>query len=224
MKSNHIILYIIVAVSVMTATCNKYEAFTGTKSITGYAYLTDGVSNAAPVALANQKIALNVGADTSNYQYEVKTDEAGYFAFNGLSEKENYVVFTRYTKGGVEYAGAVKVAKTQIENTGAKITLNVSPVYGNGMFILFADTLNGALPNLPFRVYTSRLAASVDSVKYASHDTVTNAEGNFSLYNIKPVKYYFVARDTIAGIGYKVFDSTTVPATGIIKDTVYLKR
>jgi hypothetical protein len=138
------------------------------------------------------------------------------------NNNKNYQSFG--TQTGAQILKRNGVGKSELDDEKETIKLEIIPSHTNGMFILFADNLGGPLSKQPFRVYTSKVAAMVDSAKYATHDTVTSDQGTFMLFNVKPVKYYFVAKDTFAGIGYKVFDSTSVPGAGIIKDTVYLKQ
>ncbi|THU40371.1 hypothetical protein FAM09_10920 [Niastella caeni] len=224
MKSIQTYIYSILLTCFTVAACNKYKAFSGESTISGHAYLVDNVSGALPVPLTNQTIYINTGTDTSTYLFQVKTDEVGFFTFNALSDKEDYTIFTRSIKEGIEYKGAKGVGKSELEDERETIKLEVVPSYTNGMYVLFVDNLGGPLPKQPFRVYTSKVAAMADSAKYATHDTVTSDQGAFILFNVKSVKYYFVAKNTFAGTEYKLFDSTSVPASGIKKDTIYLKQ
>jgi hypothetical protein len=215
--------YIFLVIVLFSVACNKYKSFNGEGTITGYAYLADSITDGLPVPLTNQTVYLNTGGDTSSYFYQVKTDQAGFFSISSLSGEKDYILFTRLLKNDIEYKGAVKVPGSDVSKTG-KVTLNVYPSYINGMSVLFTDTLGGIFPGLPFRIYNSRLAATADSVKYAFADTLTSTKGLFSIFNIKPAKYYFVAKESIGGLPLKIFDSVTVASTGIKKGNVYLKQ
>lgn len=222
MKTTQIIFWL--AIGILILACNKYKTFNGEATISGYAFLKDEGLATGSVPLPGQTIYLNTGNDTSTYIMATKTDQAGFFSFASLSHKKDYIVFARFLKEGLEFKGSVAVQGSKLEDDVENVTLTASPLYTNGMIVLFSDELGGPLPNLPFRVYGSKLAAEVDSAKYAYYNKVSSNQAMFSQFNIRPMKYYFVAHDTIAKVPYKIFDSVTVATTAIARDTVYLKK
>ncbi|MDF2190188.1 hypothetical protein [Paraflavitalea sp. CAU 1676] len=222
MKS--ITVYIILVACISLAACNKYDSFGGEASLTGYAFLKGAESEDVKTPMADQTIYLNTGNDTSTYVIATKTDKSGYFSFNFVCEDKAYIIFTRYLKDGTEYVGAKKIEGGEF--SGDKVvrtTLEVSPSYLNGMYVQFTDTLGGLLPNLPVRIYRSKVAADVDSVKYAVYDTSTKTTGIIALYNINKGKYYFVGKDSIKGKALRVFDSVEVKDNEIARKTMQLK-
>lgn len=216
--------YIVLAACVILAACNKYNSFGGDATLTGYAYLVGGSSEELRSPLADQTIYLNTGNDTSSYVIATKTDKSGYFAFNFVCEDKTYIVFTRYLKDNIEYSGARKIESSAFNgDKTARTTLEVLPSYINGMYVKVTDSLGGLLPHLPVRIYSSKMAAGVDSVKYAAYDTTSGAAGTIALYNINKGKYYLVGKDTIGGKALRLFDSVDVKASGIERLTAQLK-
>lgn len=217
-------VYIVLTACVILAACNKYDSFGGEATLTGYAYLMGSSSEELKRPLADQTIYLNTGNDTSSYVLATRTDKSGYFSFNFVCEDKTYMIFTRYLREAIEYTGAKKIESSAFDGDKiAHTTLEVLPAYLNGMYVRFTDSLGGLLPHLPVRIYSSKMAAGVDSVKYAAYDTTSGATGTIALYNINKGKYYFVAKDTIGGKALQLFDSVDVKDAGIERLTAQLK-
>ncbi|WP_276484470.1 hypothetical protein [Paraflavitalea pollutisoli] len=217
-------VYIIMAICLLLAACDKYDSFGSEATLTGYAYLTGSSSEVLKTPLADQTIYLNTGNDTSSYVFATKTDKSGYFSFNFVCEKKPYIVFTRYLKDNIEYIGAKRIESGEFnDNKVVRTTLDIAPAYLNGMYVQFTDTLGGLLPNLPIRIYRSKVAAVADSVKYAAYNINTQSNGVIALYNINLGKYYFVGKDTIQGKALRVFDSVDVKESGIERLTAKLR-
>jgi hypothetical protein len=146
----------------------------------------------------------------------------GAFSIPALKNDQPYVLFSRFTKNNTEYAGAVKFQGGE-PNGMIRVVLNVYPSYYNGMSVLFTDLAGGAIPNLPFRLYTSRVMAVYDSLAYAYVNTTSSINGRYNRYNLNAAKYYVVSSQVIGPTTLKIFDSLTVPLFGVTKATVILK-
>jgi len=208
---------------VLLTSCKKdqYKAVNGDVTLTGYLYLTDTVNNSFPVPVAGQKIYLNTGSDSSTYIYQATTDQAGKYSIPFLKEDETYVLFTRYINNNIEYEGVKKITTAAGGNV-IYADLTIYAKFTNGLSILFTDTLNGPLPNLPFRLYSSRVAAQYDSALYAVVSASSDINGKYSKLNIAPAKYYAVASKTIGPLTLRVFDSVIVAGRGIARKTMLL--
>lgn len=202
---------------------DKYTGFSGDVILKGSAYIVDSTISSVPVPLAGRRLFLATDRDTSTYLYQCNTDSAGQFIISSLKDKSDYTLFTHFVGNGTEYAGAISfTAAGSGTSKTMTITLDVTPHYQNGMSILITDIYGGPLSNLPFRIYTSRLIALVDSTQYAYVNSKTNANGRFAQYNIPTGWYYIVSKDTVSGNALKVFDSVNVLATGIAPRTPVL--
>lgn len=209
---------------VLSASCqkDKYQAVNGDVTLTGYVYLADTVNLSFPVPLAGKQIYLNLGSDSSTYNYKAVTDSAGKYSIPFLRNDKDYILFTRYINTGFEYEGVQKVNGGAINNI-ISVDLYVQPKFSNGIALLFTDTLNGLLPNLPFRLYKSRLAAQYDSVLYAVAVTTSDINARYSKLNISPAKYYAVASKTFGTLKLQVFDSVTISGNGLFRKTMQLR-
>lgn len=222
MKSSCIIISTVLAV-VLLASCKKdqYGTLNGDTTLKGYAFLQDTIGHTSAQPLVKQKVYLNAGNDISAYLYETTTDSAGRFSISSLKENESYVLFTNYISGGIEYKGFVTFETG--ENTQVEKNLDIFASYVNGLSLLFTDNFGGRLPNLPFRLYTSRVAATYDSTIYAVVNLQSDINALYKKTNLTPVKYYVVSQKVIGPATLKIFDSVTAPITGIIRDTMVLK-
>lgn len=94
--------------------------------------------------------------------------------------------------------------------------LNISPVYINGILLNFKDALGTGLSSAKFRLYTSKEAAAVDSVKKSFLNATADASGHFTLFNISANTYYIFATDSIGTKRINALDMIVVPATGLV--------
>lgn len=215
-----IILFLFI---VLVTGCDKYDAVNGNTQLTGYVYQADTINNKFPVPMAAQKIYLNLGTDSSTYIYQATTDAAGKYSIPFLKNDETYVLFTRFMSNGYEYEGVQRIHGGAV-NDIIYTDLTVHQKFTNGLSVLFTDSLGGPLPGLPFRLYSSRIAAQYDSVIYAVTNTVTDANGRYSKLNTSPAKYYAVASKIIGPVTMRVFDSITVAPTGLARRTFALRQ
>lgn len=215
-----IILFFIV---VLLIGCEKdqYKGVSGNVTLTGYVYLADTINNTFPVPLAGRKIYLNSGSDSSTYIYQATTDSGGKYSIPFLQNDKAYVLFTRYISNGKEYEGVKKIDGGAI-NDIIYADLTVHAKFTNGLSLLFTDSLNGLLPNLPFRLYTSRIAAQYDSVMYAVTVASSDINARYSKVNIAPAKYYAVASKVIGPLTMRIFDSVIVTSNGLTRKTMLL--
>ena len=188
------------------SSCDKEKQFSGMVVLSGNVQLVDTAEFAAP--LPGITLYLNTGSDTTTYEWQTQCDSTGKFTIPSLDQNTPYVLFTQYSKNGLMYSGAIKF-KTGGSNTFNTI-LNVYPVVYNELALSFVDSVKGLIPNLPFRVYSSRTAATVDSIKYAVLSARSNGNGYYYQYNFTPGYYYIVAHDTLNGVSRLAFDSLTV--------------
>jgi hypothetical protein len=209
-------LICIVGVLLLSA-CNKYKDFDGDGRVSGHARIVGDLSDVAAIPAAGKTLYINPGADSSTYIAQVVTDSAGAFTLSSVKGGQ-YIVYTRYLQGNVEYQGSVSVTAGS-----SNVVLNIYPVYTNGISILFTDSLGGPVSRLPFRLYTSAVAASVDSVSYASQSGVSDVNGKYNAYNIATMKYYIVAKDSIGPLHRKILDSIPADANKMVSKTVVLK-
>ncbi|WP_448635177.1 hypothetical protein [Pedobacter panaciterrae] len=72
-------------------------------------------------------------------------------------------------------------------------------------------------------MYTSKLAATVDSTKFATINDKTDKNGYFIRYNLVADKYYIVAKEVIAGYTYNVLDSFNIKKGDLFKKEIELK-
>jgi len=216
------IILLFVVVLLMSCEKDQYQSVSGDVSLTGYVYLADTINNTFPVPLTGQKVYLNLGSDSSTYIYQVTTDAAGKYSFPFLKNDKDYILFMRYINNGIEYEGVKKISGGSNNNI-IYADLTVQAKFTNGLSILFTDVLNGPLPNLPFRLYSSRIAAQYDSVLYAVASTSSDINGRYSKTNIPPLKYYAVASKIIGPLTLRIFDSITVNPTGLARKTMQLQ-
>lgn len=200
---------------------DKYNGLNGDTTLSGYLYLSDTVNYSIPIPLAGKQVYLNLGADSSTYNYTAITDSAGKYSVPFLRNDKGYVLFTRYVSNGLEYEGVQKINGGANNNIISE-NLYVQSKFTNGIALFFTDSLNGPLPNLPFRLYTSRIAAQYDSVLYAVTVSTAGINARYSKLNIAPAKYYAVASKTIGSLNLHVFDSVTVNNDGLSRKTIQL--
>ncbi len=208
---------------VVTGSCKKdhYKSLSGQNTLTGYVFLRDTINFSSVTPLAGQKLYLNTAGDTASYIYETRSDSAGLYSIPSLQSDEDYILFTRHINNEVEYKGAVRFRGGTQENV-IRLDLEVYASQFNGISLLFTDATTGILPNLPFRVYASRLAAMYDSTAFASINASSDRFGQYSRYNLAAVKYYVVSSKSIGPDSYSVFDSVIVPSAGIARATIKL--
>jgi hypothetical protein len=216
------ILFLFLILALTSCEKDQYHQVSGNIKLTGYVYLADTINTNFPAALAGQKVYLNLGSDSSSYVYEATTDQAGKYSIPFLQSDKTYVLFTRYMNSGVEYEGVKKVSGGA-SNDIIYADLTVYAKFTNGMSLLFTDILNGPVPNLPFRLYSSRVAAQYDSVLYAVAATSSDINGRYSKTNVAPARYYAVASKVMGPLTLRVFDSVTVTAHGLERKTMKLQ-
>jgi len=202
----------------LLSACNKYKDFNGDGRVSGHARIVGDLSDVAAIPAAGKTLYINPGTDSSTYIAQTVTDSAGTFTLSSLKRDQSYIVYTRYLQGNVEYQGSVSVTAGS-----SNAVLNIYPLYTNGISIRFTDSLGGPVSRLPFRLYTSPVAASVDSTLYASVSASSDVNGKYTAYNIATVKYYIVAKDSIGLLHRKVLDSISADPNKIIPKTVILK-
>ncbi|PZF71878.1 hypothetical protein DN068_17645 [Taibaiella soli] len=201
--------------------CNKYAAYSGTGKITGYIKMIDETTSSIPSPLGAVTVFLhnNKSNVTSSYEYETVTDDAGYFSVSNLDSKASMRVFVRFTKDGVEYASDTTVT---VENAGL-ITMYVRPKYTNGLVLHFSDSTGGSFSNVAFRIYTSGIAASMDSSAYAFINTRSDSDGNYRVFNLQPQIYYIVAKDSFGANLIGVNDTVLITSDQVRFKNVPLK-
>lgn len=201
--------------------CDKNKEFDGRTTLTGRLYLADSINQSVPTPIARQKVYVNTGNDTSTYVYILTTDSTGSFSIPSVDGSKTFILFSNFTRNGVSYRGATKLSGSRSDKllTG---DVYVYPAFTNGAVVLFTDPFGTPVTNLPFRLYTSRSAALVDSLKNASLDTVSNSRGQFERYNANPVSYYIVSKKIFGTDTLKIFDSITIPPIGINRKKVML--
>lgn len=218
-------LYVIFVVGTcLLSSCekNEYNSLNGNITLAGHAYIADTLNGLPVGPLVGQKIYLNTGSDTSTYIFQTNTDSTGMFLIPSLSNNKKYIVFSKFIRNSIEFSGAQAINGGAVNET-IRISFNVYPSYFNGMSILFTDSLGGLIPNLPFRIYNSRVAAAFDSVQYAFANTKSDINGLYNIFNVNPIKYYVVSSTIIGPATLKIFDSITVPADTIKRSTMVLK-
>jgi hypothetical protein len=216
------ILFFLISRLISGCQKDKYAGLSGDIILKGTAFIVDSSSTAPPVPLADHQVYLGMGSDTATYVFQSNTDSAGQFTVSPLNNKYTYTIYTHFVVNGIKYAGAKTFTAAKSPSKTMTITLNVLPLYQNGMSILISDAYGGPIPNLPFRIYKSRLIALVDSTQYASVNTTTDANGHFVQYNIPTGWYYIVSNETIANTVLKVFDSVNVLASGVSQKNAVL--
>lgn len=197
--------------------CNKYKVFNGDITLSGYAEIVDSLSTALPHRAKLQTLYLNAYNDTSTYIFQVKTDTLGHFAIPSLEKGKDYVLFTKFIRDNVQYEGALSFRP---DNNPYNTVLKIFPTRYNGLSLSFTDSLNGATPHIPFRLYTSRVFATLDSAKYVYLGGSSDNNGQFFQYNLPPLKYYIVVRDSIGKMALQSFDSITIATNRVERKTV----
>ncbi len=212
---------VLFSMSLITCSKDKYSQYRGDATLSGYLYLADNIRSSPVTPVAGERVFLTLGNDTSHYETLVNADSAGMFSFYNIAPYNDFTLFARFLKNGITYNGSTHVEKSN--NNNVVTTLSVYPNYVNGMSILFNDAMGGAIANLPFRLYTTRVIALVDSARYAFADVKSDSYGLYNRYNINPGNYYIVSRDTIGTQVLRIFDSITVDVKDVKKGTVVLK-
>jgi hypothetical protein len=198
------------------AACNKYADVTNSQ-MTGHVYIKDPLSNAIVVPAKGVTIYLNSGTDTTSYILQTTTDSVGYYSLPSFGAGQA-TLYTRFVVNNAEYRGAVAIPP-QFFASNQQMDLDVSPVYVNGVGITFENN-GGPIPNYPFRLYTSKVAAMSDSVRFANVNTKTNSTGQYIQYNISAFTYYITAIDSINGKKAELIDSVSVKAKGLTPSKV----
>jgi hypothetical protein len=202
----------------MVASCNKYKDSVYSR-LSGTVYLHDTLKGPVVMALSKIPVYFNVGTDTTTYLNMTKTDTAGHFSFANFG-KDGGVVYTNFILNKIHYGGLVTVSKAGDGNT--TVTLDVYPLYDNGLSVSFMAT-GGLISNYPFRLYTNRTAALVDSTKFAYLITKTSVDGEYIQYNLNPATYYITAIDSVSGHKAKYLDSAVITKSGFKKVLVQIK-
>lgn len=211
-------IFLLLTVAAIVASCNKYSGV-AQQQLSGHVTITDALSSKNPQPASSVPVYLNNADNSDAYVFQGKTDTAGYFNMS-YPGGTKITIFTRFIRNGAEYKGQVTIDKS----TGViQKDLPVSPVFVNGLSVSFLDAGSGPIPNLPFRIYSSRVMASVDSVKFANYNSTSDAYGQFTQYNLNAAEYYIVSSSSIGGKLLTVFDSVTVSKTGVFKKNVQLK-
>lgn len=200
---------------IILSSCNRYKGIQD-HQIYGYAYIKDSL-DIQPQKPFNGIIYLNRGNDTTNYLFQTSADSVGKFSFQSMG-KQQAVIYSRFIKNGTEYVGQIKLDES---NSSAIQKLIITPLYNSGISLAFAK--NGLIPKFPFRFYTSKLAATVDSIKFATINDKTDKNGYFIRYNLVAGKYYVVAKEVIGGYSYNVLDSFNIKKGDIFKKEIELK-
>jgi len=203
--------------------CNKYKEVEQ-KKISGYAQLHDPLQNSFAVPFAKQPVYLSKSSDTVNYLFQAASDEAGRFVFSYLGT-DNMIIYARMIKDGIEYYGKTEVTPAKA-TSGESFNLDLYPIYANGLILDFkvGTSTSGSLSNFSFRLYTDKLAAQTDSVKYAYVNEKTSGGGLYSKYNLVPAKYYIVAKESFGGISYSALDSVEIGQKGKVSKTTVLSQ
>ncbi|TFF34554.1 hypothetical protein [Mucilaginibacter psychrotolerans] len=204
---------------VLFFSCNKYANINPDKTINGYVYLQDPFKTNFPVPLAGKTIYFNRGSDTSSYLLQTTTDSGGHFSMTYIGD-DNAILFSSFVKDGVVYKGDTIVTAAQL---GKAVQLNVLPVYHNGVQLNFKDNSGGLVSGLKFRIYTSTIAASVDSVKYSYLNSKADNSGHYTLFNLNAGDYFVVAKDNIGGVALSANQKITVAKTGLSSPDIIIK-
>ena len=162
-----------IAFMVLCSSCDKYKNFTGSVTVIGTLQLSDSTVSMLPVPVPGQTVYVNTGGDTGTYEYQTTTDSLGTFVIPALKHGITVTLFTRFSKNGMAYYGVLAFTT----GAAAPVVLTVYPKYTNGIGLGFMDAFGSYVANLPFRLYTSRTAALVDSTREASFSLRTNAAG-----------------------------------------------
>jgi hypothetical protein len=200
--------------------CNKYSNVTNVQ-LTGYAYVHDTLNSNLPLPMALQPVFVYKGTDTTGYILQGMTDTAGYFSLPYFSGQAG-IVATRFTNNETEFTGRANIVTGNKAYVSA--TLQVYPVYLNGMAVIITDPFGGPVSNYPLRVYTSKAAAILDEQPYAFANISTALNGRYTKYNINAGTYYITAIDTVGGTTPMLIDSIIVKKGGPSFKTVKLKH
>jgi hypothetical protein len=203
---------------VLLAACNKY-AGVNNQQISGRLYIHDTLSSRDPVPASLEPLYLNNTGNANSYVFQTKTDSVGYFNIT-YPGTETITLFSRFIINGAEFRG-----QSSFTNLSGVVQKNVDiyPLFTNALSVSFYDSNNGLIPNLPFRIYTSQVMALADSTNFATVNSKSDSYGQFGQYNLNPVTYYIVAKDTIGGKPLSIFDSVTVGKKGVYTTKAYLK-
>jgi len=201
------IFFGLVFLPILFFSCNKYSDISSSQ-LSGFAYIHDTLNGDPPIPMRLEPIFLNKGTDTNSYILQTTTDSAGHFYISNLGNQPS-VLYSRFTKSKIEYSGKLNLGKAN------SINLQVYPVFQNGFSFIVTDSKGGPVPKYKIRVYTSRSAAIVDSLKYAYSDTLTNNNGRFFKYNVNPIKYFLTGKDSLNGKTALLLDSLVVDKVGL---------
>ena len=197
--------------------CNKEASLNGQVTLQGHLYIVDPNGTGLPTPAPGQKIYLNDKPDTPAYIFATVTDSLGQYAIPSLKKNDHYILFGRWTRNNITYAGAVAVNPALNKETISQ-DLIANPDYVNGIALTFLDPSGDAISKQPFRIYTSSIFAAYDSTKYAFVDSSTDIYGHFDMFNILAGTYYYVAIDTVTETppyAIKASGQITVKNTGI---------
>jgi hypothetical protein len=180
-----------------------------------------GVFPLLPFRIYNSQLfAIN---DSVNYAFiKGSSSASGTFERYNITPGFYYIVAKQ-----VVGTDTIKIFSTFTVNatgvTTTDIPATIAPQVINGMDVLFTDVNGGPIASLPFRIYTSSVMAFSDSTSFAYLSTIASINGTFSKRNVEPAKYYFIAKQVVAGNTLKLIDSLIVYPGLITKDTMVLK-
>ncbi|WP_316834473.1 hypothetical protein [Pedobacter nutrimenti] len=208
-------LLLICFIGTVIVSCNKYKDIVDAR-LSGDVFVHDTLSTPIVSPLSKMPVYFNTGNDTSKFLVQAITDSLGHFSLVYFDKKEG-VLFTNFIRNKVKYSGVINIPKSG--DGTMNVRLDVYPVYKNGLSLTFSSK-GGPISNYPFRLYTSRTAAVVDSVKFAYLNSTSNVYGLFRQYNLNAGKYYISAKDSVTGTKIKLLDSVTIANSGFVIKTV----
>lgn len=207
--------------------CKKYnnnrDDINGDLYLRGRIFLVNNITRDNEIKPVSDGIVkIGYSADNINYLYNRKADKDGYFLFEYLKKDTKYTAYTEYDLNGVKYVGKTDTSfNTSIDS--AKLLIWPSEKKQNGIVYKVIDEKGGIVKNVNICLFTSPVVAN-DSCSGNTFSVATNEYGKADTLNIPPATYYSFFKAQFGQLILKATDTVVLPAEGIIRKTIVVKK
>lgn len=213
------LLAIFICVTILIVGCKKYnenpDHLSGDLYYRGRAFVANEltVMEAKPLPLKEVKIGY-LKDSMKNYLISTRTDSNGYFLFEHLNEKQDYIIFGEFEENGVKYSAQVNT-KLIASIDASELIFKVSSKQ-NGVIYTVKDKHNGYVPSTTVCFFTSFVAAN-DTCKGSTYQVTTDSYGRAYKTGMVPGDYVVVFRAEFGNLILKATDTIRgLPTEGFL--------
>jgi hypothetical protein len=223
-------LSILLMISTMIACSNKEKLESNKPGlISGHAYFKNKFAQDSATAkpLAMQEVFIKKPGDTDeNYFAKVKTDQDGSFYIN--TSIRPIVVFVKTSQNIDVNTTAIFYGKADVSGTDAtniQVIAEFDATKQNGFILSLKDEATDPVAAAVVHVYNNQAAAIQNNPAAAISTLIAGNDGRVYQINLPAGNYYLNAIRTIDTIIYqRLIKQVTIPVTGLIIDTMLLKK